>query len=178
VRVAFGTADLLDQLVLYLVTEHIRGSVWGWSEFVAVDGLGEAETTSSSSSPHPSSKCGCVHFLCQIFRWGSEYERGSREADEDVAAEGDEAAEVPAAADDERGKYDPDRRAPSSSRTRSRRNALPSRHIAATTRFRFRQTHVTASPSVFGIDVDPTCPGRCSAASAPRAALPQRASAW
>jgi hypothetical protein len=133
---------------------------------------------SSSSSPHPSSKCGSVHSLRQIFRWGSEYERESPAGDEDVAAEGDEPAEVPAAADDERGKYDPDGRAPSSSRTHSRRNALPSRHIAATTRLLFRQTHVTYSPSVFGTDVDPTCPGRCSAASAPRAALPQRASAW
>jgi hypothetical protein len=147
------------------------------SESVAVDGLGEEQAT-SSSSPHPSSKCGCVHSLCQIFRWGSEYERGSLEADEDVAAEDDEPAEVPAAADDESGKYGPDGRAPSSSRTRSRRNALPSRHIAATTGLLFGLTHGTDSPNVFSIDFDPTCPGRCSAASAPRAALPQRASAW
>jgi hypothetical protein len=55
---------------------------------------------------------------------------------------------------------------------------MPSRHIAATTGLLFGLTHGTASPSVFGIDVDPTCPGRCSAASATRAALPQRASAW
>jgi hypothetical protein len=39
-------------------------------------------------------------------------------------------------------------------------------------------TNMTDSPSVFGIDVDPTCPGRCSAASAPRAALPQRATCY
>jgi hypothetical protein len=87
------------------------------SESAAVDGLGEAETTSSSSSPHPSSKCGSVHSLRQIFRWGSEYERGSWEADKDAAAEGDEPTELPAAADDEGGKYDLDGRAPSSSRT-------------------------------------------------------------
>jgi hypothetical protein len=148
-RVALGPADKLVQLSLNLVTEDIRGGVWGWSEFVAVDGLAEERRT-SSSSPHPSSKCGSVHSLRQIFRWGSDYELESLEADEAVAAEGDEPAEVPAAADDESGKYDPDRRAPSSSRTRSRPNALPSRHIAATTRLRFRQTHVTASPSVFG----------------------------
>jgi hypothetical protein len=177
VRVALGPADKLVQLTLQLDTKDIRGSVWGWSEFVAVDGL-EEERRTSSSSPHPSSKCGCVHSLCQIFRWASEYERGSREADEDVAAEGDKPAEVPAAADDERGKYDPDGRTPLSSGTRSRPNAMPSRHIAATTRLLLGLTHVTASPSVFGTVVDPTCPGRCSPASAPRAALPQRATAW
>jgi hypothetical protein len=142
-----------------------------------VDGLGEEEAT-CSTSPHPSSECGCVHSLCQIFRWGSEYERGLLEADEDAAAEGDEPAEVSAAADDERGKYGPDGRAPSSSRTHSRGNAVPGRHIAATTRFLFGLTHVTDSPIVFGIDVDPICAGGCSAASAPRTALPQRASAW
>jgi hypothetical protein len=147
------------------------------SESAAVDGLGEEEAT-CSTPPHPSSECGCVHSLRQIFRWGSEYERGSLEADEDAVAEGDEPAEIHAAADDESGKYDPDGRAPSSSRTRSRRNALPSRHIAATMRLLLGLTHVTGSPSVFGIDVDPTCPGRCLAASAPRAALPQRAIAW
>jgi hypothetical protein len=73
----------------------------------------------SSSSPHPSSECGCVHSLFQIFRWGSEHERRSVEAEKVAAAEGDKPAEVPAAADDERGKNDPDGRAPSSSRTRS-----------------------------------------------------------
>jgi hypothetical protein len=77
-----------------------------------------------------------------------------------VATEGDEPAEVPTAADDERGKYDPDGRAPSSSRTRSRRNASPSRRMAATTGLLFGLTHVTASPSVLGIDVDRACPGR------------------
>jgi hypothetical protein len=95
-----------------------------------------------------------------------------------VATEGDEAAEVPAAADDERGKYDPDGRAPLSSGTRSRPNALPSRRMAAPTGLLSGLTHVTASPSVLGIDVDPTCPGRCSAASALRAALPQREYVW
>jgi hypothetical protein len=147
------------------------------SESAAVDGLGE-EQAASSSSPHPSSKCGSVHSLRRISRWASEYERGSLEADEDAAVEGDEPAEIHAAADDERGKYDPDGRAPSSSRTRSRRNAPPGRRIAATTRLLLGLAHVTASPSVLGIDADPTCPGRCSAASAPRAALPQRAIAW
>jgi hypothetical protein len=162
---------------LNLVTEDIRGGVWGWSEFVAVDGLAEERRT-SSSSPHPSSKCGSVHSLRRISRWASEYERGSLEADEDVATEGDKPAEVPAAADDERGKCDPDGKAPSSSRTRSRRNAPPGRRIVATTRLLLGQTNVTTSPSVFGTDVDPTCPGRCSAASAPRAALPRWATAW
>jgi hypothetical protein len=100
------------------------------------------------------------------------------EAENVAAAEGDKPAEVPAAADDEGRKYDPDGRAPLSSRTCSRRNALPSRRMAATTGLLSGLTHVTASPSIFGIDVDPTCPGIFSAASAPRAALPQRATAW
>jgi hypothetical protein len=138
-----------------------------------VDALGE-EQAAFPSSPHLSSKGGCVHSLCQIFRWGSEYDRRSLEADEDVAEEGDKLAEVPAAADDERGKHDPDGRAPSSSTTRSRRNALPSRRMAATTRLLSRLTQVTDSPSVFGIDDNPTCPGRCLAASAPRAHICRR----
>jgi hypothetical protein len=35
-RVSFGPSDKLVQLSLNLVTEDIRGGVWGWSEFVAV----------------------------------------------------------------------------------------------------------------------------------------------
>jgi hypothetical protein len=48
------------------------------------------------------------------------------------------------------------------SRTCSRRNALPSRRMAATTRLPFGLTNVTCDPGVFGIDFDPTCPGRWS----------------